>query len=80
MPATSSAEERLFPFSGWSSCDCEKSLSRPAHRNTLYVPPARSPPGCAKDDGAPDHSEDANCSVSKKNQTIHVLYSTYVWK
>jgi len=29
---------RALVFSGWSSCDCEKSLSRPAHCNTSCVP------------------------------------------
>ena len=62
---------RAHAFSGWSSCDCEKSLSRPAHCNTSCFL-ARIPPGCAKDDGAPDHQED-DCCVIKNKATILCL-------
>ena len=71
----------VFRGSGWSSCDCEKSLSRPAHCNTSCDPP-RSPPGCARDDGAPDH-QGYDCGVNKNNTNISclVFYTCHsVWK
>jgi len=82
MPATShKCSSRALVFSGWSSWNCEKSLSQPAHRNTSCVP-ARNPPGCAWDDGALDHQGNDCCVIQQDkyfmSSILHLCGNVYL--
>jgi len=69
---------RALVFSGWSCCDCEKSLSRPAHSNTFCFPATQGPPGRARDEGEKENEGHDSC-VTRKKEKFDVYDSTYVY-
>ena len=76
---------RALVFSGWSSFDCEKSLSRPAYSNTFCVPATRGPPGRARDEGEKENEGHDSCVTRKKRNVwrvwfyICVYMYIYIW-